>query len=518
MPRRPASSVSRAEDPEGTFHQVDEAGGTELAHKDTQGKTSAEKNGKKDNKDKKDKKDKKEKDKREKSKSKYVGHRIEKKKRKLPTAQDDKEDEIDKLLSLDWLHEASKGPAKVAASASEVANQSSWESRLGSAASPEVFDPVMELRRKIEKLLVSSGGELTLGKAEEHLRTTLRPQVLSSFSLAPSLDGNPSNTMIRLTAKQACALLEEPSLQMAALEDSYFALGEEVMQLGLDFENEDAFRNLFDDLLAKREEVRMAAERMGFSKPYTPRSRKARRRQKDLPPMTEGEKTLLHDVRRVMKALSVHDTWIPLSQLLEDANVRRARWKLPAGLALWEWLSLRCGDQLTTVNERSDMLLQLVEDGRPEHALQMSQEERRRELSLAVFETLAVLHRDFPQGGGLSLEDLQRIPAIARLHFGRTALLQALNKMRTLQVVRKNGQVLVRLHGAPLQDPPRNGKEKPAEGPEGRERARPIPAEVTQAGEPGPRGPTKKDETPVTVSEWQKVQDKLQRAGKLFQQ
>ena len=26
----------------------------------------------------------------------------------------------------------------------------------------------------------------------------------------------------------------------------------------------------------------------------------------------------------------------------------RARWKLPAGLALWEWLSLRCGDQLTT--------------------------------------------------------------------------------------------------------------------------------------------------------------------------
>jgi hypothetical protein len=52
-----------------------------------QGKTSAEKNGKKDNKDKKDKKDKKEKDKREKSKSKYVGHRIEKKKRKLPTAQ-----------------------------------------------------------------------------------------------------------------------------------------------------------------------------------------------------------------------------------------------------------------------------------------------------------------------------------------------------------------------------------------------------------------------------------------------
>lgn len=35
-----------------------------------------------------------------------------------------------------------------------------------------------DLRRKIEKLLVQCGGELTLGKAEEHLRTTLRPQVL----------------------------------------------------------------------------------------------------------------------------------------------------------------------------------------------------------------------------------------------------------------------------------------------------------------------------------------------------
>ncbi|CAJ1390244.1 unnamed protein product [Effrenium voratum] len=194
---------------------------------------------------------------------------------------------------------------------------------------------------------------------------------------------------------------------MAALEESYFALGEEVMQAGLDLDKEEKFRDLFDDLLAKREDVRRAAQRS--TRAYVPRSRKARRSHRELPPMTEDEINLLHDVRRVIKAWS--GQWIPLSQLLEDAKIRRARWKLPAGLALWEWLCLRFGDQLTTVNESSDMLLQLTDDGSPDHSLSL--EERRQELSMAVFETLAVLQRDFPGGGGLSLDDLQRIPALA---------------------------------------------------------------------------------------------------------
>eukprot|EP00913_Durusdinium_trenchii_P032615 g30529.t1 len=110
-----------------------------------------------------------------------------------------------------------------------------------------------------------------------------------------------------------------------------------------------------------------------------------------------------------MKALS-HDTWIPLSQLLEDAKIRRARWKLPLGLSLWQWLSLRCDEQLTTVNQGSDMLLQLSEGAVPQKGLRMSNEERRQQLSEAVFETLAVLQRDFPQGGGLDVDDLRQVP------------------------------------------------------------------------------------------------------------
>jgi len=506
MPRRPASGA-RSEDLEGTPQKVSED--LEAAEQDVEaGKPGSE--GKNERKDKKDKKDKKEKhkskekkDKKEKPK-KHANLGSENKKRKLLTAQEN-DDEIDKLLSFDWLHQVSKDPAKAAAP--EVVSRlvDPWESRLPSDAPHEVFDPVMELRRKIEKLLVNSGGEITLGKAEEHLQTTLGSQVLGSFSLSPPPDGNPSNTVIRLTAKQACALLEEPSLQMAALEESYFALGEEVMQLGLDFENEEAFRHVFDDLLAKREEVRMAAERMGFTMPYVPRSRRARRSQRDLPPMTQDETNLLHDIRRIIKALSVHESWVPLSQLLEDNKIRRARWKLPGGLALWEWLLLRCGDQLTTVNERTDMLLQLADEGKTEHTQQMI-EERRQELSLAVFETLSVLQRDFPQGGGLSLEDLQRIPAIACLNFSRTALMQALHKMKTLEVVRNRGQVMVRLHAAPSLDPPQRSqtdkhREKTAE-PE------------TPAGAETPQGAlarghrVKKPEIPITVSEWQKSQDK----------
>ena len=36
-------------------------------------------------------------------------------------------------------------------------------------------------------------------------------------------------------------------------------------------------------------------------------------------------------------------------QIFEAFQPGRGRWKLPGGLALWEWLLLRCGDQLTTV-------------------------------------------------------------------------------------------------------------------------------------------------------------------------
>ena len=50
------------------------------------------------------------------------------------------------------------------------------------------------------------------------------------------------------------------------------------------------------------------------------------------------------------------------------------------------------------VNQKSDMLLQLDEG--PEKLL--SVEERRQELSLAVFETLSLLQRDFPEGEGLA--------------------------------------------------------------------------------------------------------------------
>ena len=60
--------------------------------------------------------------------------------------------------------------------------------------------------------------------------------------------------------------MEEPSLQMAALQSDYLDLSKEVMELGLDFQNEEKFRRRFDDLLVKREEVKTAAERSGFSR------------------------------------------------------------------------------------------------------------------------------------------------------------------------------------------------------------------------------------------------------------
>ena len=96
------------------------------------------------------------------------------------------------------------------------------------------------------------------------------------------------------------------------------------------------------------------------------------------------------------------------------------------------------------VNQKSDMLLQLDEG--PEKLL--SVEERRQELSLAVFETLSLLQRDFPEGDGLALEDLQRLPAIASLHFAPKELLEALKRQKTVEVVERHGQFTVQLSAA----------------------------------------------------------------------
>ncbi|CAE7762721.1 GRXC6 [Symbiodinium sp. CCMP2592] len=317
---------------------------------------------------------------------------------------------------------------------------------------PAIPDAALEQHRKIEKMLAGAGGELRLGTVEQLLNTQLHKQALTGFAISPSADGDRLKDLVRLTAKQACQLLEGPSLQMAYLEDQYFALGDAVLQAGLDFDNEERFRNTFEDFLAKREELRMAARRNAFI-PYVPRTRAAKRSRKDLPPMTQFEKNLLQDIQRVLKARQASQSWISLSELLEDPVIRRARCKLPRGLALWEWLSLRCGDsgdaEITMVNERSDMLLQMVTASGPADALQMTLEERKQELSLAVFETLAILQRNFPDGGGLSLEDLQQVPAVARLQFGRPALQQALSRMKTVKVfARADGQQMVQLRPA----------------------------------------------------------------------
>lgn len=319
---------------------------------------------------------------------------------------------------------------------------------------PVIPDAALDQQRKIEKILAGAGGELRLGTVEQLLNTQLHKQALTGFAISPSADGDRRKDLVRLTAKQACNLLEGPSLQMAYLEDRYFALGDAVLQAGLDFDNEEKFRNTFEDFLAKREEVRMAAQRNSFI-PYVPRTRAAKRSRKDLPPMTQFEKNLLQDIQRVLKARQASQSWISLSELLEDPVIRRARCKLPRGLALWEWLSLRCGDrggdgaEITMVNERSDMLLQMVTASGPADALHMTLEERKQELSLAVFETLAILQRNFPDGGGLSLEDLQQVPAVARLQFGRPALQQALSRMKTVKVfARADGQQMVQLRPA----------------------------------------------------------------------
>ena len=132
-----------------------------------------------------------------------------------------------------------------------------WLSGLSKAAALRCSK---ELRRRIEQLLLQNGGEITLGRAEEELQTALNNQVLSSFSITRSSAGT-AHAIIRLTAKQACHFLEEPSLQMAALQSDYVELSKEVMELGLDFQNEEQFRRRFDDLLVKREEVKAAAER-----------------------------------------------------------------------------------------------------------------------------------------------------------------------------------------------------------------------------------------------------------------
>ena len=126
----------------------------------------------------------------------------------------------------------------------------------------------------------------------------------------------------------------------------------------------------------------------------------------------------------------------------------RARWKLPPGLALWEWLVLRCGEQLRKVNQKSDMLLQLDEN----ETLLITEEERRKELSLTLFETLSLLQRDFPDTDGLCLEDLQRLPKIASLHFARKELLEALKRQKTVEVVERHGQFMVRLSAASASD------------------------------------------------------------------
>ncbi|CAE7530276.1 DEGS1 [Symbiodinium sp. CCMP2456] len=250
---------------------------------------------------------------------------------------------------------------------------------------PVIPDAALDQQRKIEKMLAGAGGELRLGTVEQLLNTQLHKQALTGFAISPSADGDRLKDLVRLTAKQACHLLEGPSLQMAYLEDRYFALGDAVLQAGLDFDNEEKFRNTFEDFLAKREELRMAAQRNSFI-PYVPRTRAAKRSRKDLPPMTQFEKNLLQDIQRVLKARHASQSWISLSELLEDPVIRRARCKLPRGLALWEWLSLRCGDrggdgaEITMVNERSDMLLQMVTASGPADGLHMTLEERKQEV------------------------------------------------------------------------------------------------------------------------------------------
>lgn len=401
---------------------------------------------------------------------------------------------------------------------------------------PAIPDAALEQHRKIEKMLAGAGGELRLGTVEQLLNTQLHKQALTGFAISPSADGDRLKDLVRLTAKQACQLLEGPSLQMAYLEDRYFALGDAVLQAGLNFDNEEKFRNTFEDFLAKREELRMAAQRSAFI-PYVPRTRAAKRSRKDLPPMTQFEKNLLQDIQRVLKARQANQSWISLSELLEDPVIRRARCKLPRGLALWEWLSLRCGDsgngaEITMVNERSDMLLQMVTASGPADALQMTLEERKQELSLAVFETLAILQRNFPDGGGLSLEDLQQVPAVARLQFGRPALQQALSRMKTVKVfARADGQQMVQLRPAAevLGKEGANGRASSAQETKESEKSKPDKLAAKDAATNSQSKSTRPsslstsgsarqamqgqqqlpDRVPVTVEGWRRVQDQF---------
>ncbi|CAE8627604.1 unnamed protein product [Polarella glacialis] len=282
------------------------------------------------------------------------------------------------------------------------------------------------MRDEITQVLVASGGECRLSSLETQLGLSMPPEVHDSFII--DMEGD----AIALTGKQMCKLLEAPSFNVAAIEESFFDLGEEVLRAGLDFGAEDRFRELFDDLLAKREEVRAAVLRRADGILYAPG---ALGRNRQLPPMLREEEELLNWVLRAVKAQSRRSPWVPMSSLLEDINIRRGRAVLPDGLPLWEWLSLRCKEDMSMVTDGSDLLLQYLPDS---SAGAVEGEARRSKLAEAVRDTLFKYATEFPTANGLSFADLEQLPAVARLKVQPRALQRLLSTLPQMFQIYEN--------------------------------------------------------------------------------
>lgn len=274
-------------------------------------------------------------------------------------------------------------------------------------------DPRMApIRRRAQRLLIEYGGECNISQLEADLGCRIPEELLRNGRFfVDDVTG-----LVGLPGILVSRAIEAPSFRAYAEEDAYWALGQEVLKSGLVFAGEDRFRELFDDLLAKREEIRRLLTRPGVSS-CLPGARLGQSR--SLPQMTQGEVNLFHATGSRLRALQTPEQpWVPLSILLDDILVRRARPAVPKGIALWEWMAYRFGNDLHMVTDGRDLLLNHGTGGGGAASAPAEKSadyaQTKRQVMQEVFRTLRKLQRDFPDAGGLAFADLARLPGVKK--------------------------------------------------------------------------------------------------------
>eukprot|EP00747_Dinoflagellata_sp_TGD_P065098 gnl/TRDRNA2_/TRDRNA2_154206_c0_seq1.p1 gnl/TRDRNA2_/TRDRNA2_154206_c0~~gnl/TRDRNA2_/TRDRNA2_154206_c0_seq1.p1 ORF type:complete len:629 (+),score=191.10 gnl/TRDRNA2_/TRDRNA2_154206_c0_seq1:225-1889(+) len=355
-----------------------------------------------------------------------------KEKRRLMKAalkKDNEQEILDDLLRLPSDEEGDKGDD----AAYEEGQEDDWDE-----------EKEEEMIEAVKKILAANDGEMTriqiegelekdklekLKKSEdkednEELETasvTIPLGVLDEFFYDQVTD------IVSLTGAMAVELLEAPSFNLAALEESYFSMGQEMLSAGLNPEMDERFQDLVDEWTSKREEIRELKTKRHEKEKGSDRAR-------PLGPMTRSEGTLHDNVVDALKVLMQKDDWAPLSRLLDHPGVRRHKRSLPSGIKFWEWLDERFGEEVSMAvdEDGTEMLVHFtgnavkVDDSK---ATQAEQEDRARELTRTVFELLEQRARDYPASDGYSLAELISVQAVQRLRFPSGALRTRLDRM-----------------------------------------------------------------------------------------